>query len=196
MKNSLAKLSRSRYRPGLTDLVWVAFMLFGLAMGLLGLPKSAFYGLAFGVGIFGLRAAGLNRSLTLWFTAMSLLQLTAETAGWYGIPNFDKLIHALFPVIGSLAVYALLVRYGLAPRPSKTHDRHPRFTLALLVFLLAVAEGALWEIIEFTSDTVHLFPGLLQHGNIDTMTDIVATFVGAFLAGWVAVRIWYKNKES
>jgi|GEM_PF-5043841 hypothetical protein len=196
MNDNLLKLAPTKYRPGLIDLIWVAFMAYGLLMGLADQPKSFFYGLAFGLIIALLRRWGINRPLILWLAAMSVFQLVGEAAGWYQfVPNFDKVVHTLFPIIGSLVAYAVLVRFGLLPRPTSFNDRHPRFTLALTVFLLAVAGGALWEIIEFSGDQSHLFSGPIQLGNFDTMTDIIATFVGGVISGPLAIRIWYKHKE-
>jgi len=197
MSENLSKLSRTKYRPALIDLVWLAFAIFGLAAGLADKPKALFYGLLFSLIIFCLRVAGINRALILSLAAMSVFQLVGETAGWYQyVPYFDKIVHCLFPVIGSLVAYAMLVRFGLLPRPSGFGDRHPRFTLAFAVFLIAAFGGALWEIIEFSADQSHVLSGPVQYGNFDTMTDIIATFIGGLIAGWLAVRIWHKNKES
>jgi hypothetical protein len=197
MNDNLTKLSRTKYRPGAIDIIWGAFTVYGLLMGLADKPKSLFYGLAFGLIIFLLLRWGINRTLILWLAVMSVFQLVGEAAGWYQfVPYFDKIVHALFPVIGSLVAYAAFVRFGLLPRPSGFGDRHPRLTLSLAVFLLAVLGGALWEIIEFSADLSHILPGSIQLGNIDTMTDIIAAFIGGLFAGWLAVRIWYKNLGS
>ncbi|GAA3342330.1 hypothetical protein GCM10017714_30210 [Curtobacterium pusillum] len=84
------------------------------------------------------------------------------------LPGWDKLVHADSGVLVVSAGLALL------------RGRSTRWPRLLLVQGCAMAIAAGWEIVEFTSDT--LFGTQAQHGNTDTMTDIIAGTVGAAAA--------------
>jgi len=91
--------------------------------------------------------------------------LNAYTA----LPGWDKAVHAYS---------GLLVGWGalFAVRASRI-ARVLRFPLLVVIILSAVmATAAAWEICEFTSDS--LVGTHAQHGNTDTMTDIISATIG------------------
>jgi len=95
--------------------------------------------------------------------------------GLYSVlPGWDKAVHADSGVLLASAGLALL------PPGARTWPR------LLLVQACATALAATWEIVEFTSDT--LFGTQAQHGNTDTMTDVIAGTAGA-AATLVAVTL-------
>ena len=61
---------------------------------------------------------------------------------------------------------------------------------AIIAFILTftLAAGVVWEIYEFTCDQV--FGTDLQHGNIDTMVDLIVDLIGALIvAGATAIAL-------
>jgi len=109
---------------------------------------------------------------------------------------WDIVLHAssglLLGILGFLLVYVL--------NESRNIDLHmrPRF-VALFAFLFAVAVGAIWEIFEFTMDT--LFGLRMQKpmlgdasGLTDTMWDLIVDTLGAAMIsglGW-----WYMHRDT
>jgi hypothetical protein len=114
------------------------------------------------------------------------LQVAGEAGGWYSSwPLFDKLTHLLFPLVGSLALYATLVYFKIAPRYGELTNKRRTTLLFLFIFMLGVGGEVFWEIAEFSSDTFHWLPTTLQHGNTDTMVDIITSTTGAAIGGLI-----------
>jgi hypothetical protein len=85
------------------------------------------------------------------------------------LPGWDKAVHAYS---------GLLVGWGafFAVHASRI-DRVLRFRVtAAIVLSVVVATAAVWEICEFASDS--LLGTHAQHGNTDTMTDMISATVG------------------
>ena len=97
-----------------------------------------------------------------------------------------------------LGIFGFLLVYVL--NESRNIDLHmrPRF-VALFAFLFAVAAGALWEVFEFTMDSVfglNMQKPMLgdDSGLTDTMWDLIVDTIGAFAIsglGW-----WYMHRDE
>lgn len=86
-------------------------------------------------------------------------------------PGYDRVVHFISGLIlGYIGVYLvrwLFGRLSLYPEP---------FVVILFAGLFSFACAGFWEIIEFLTDRV-MHMGV-QHGNTDTMGDIVAGYLG------------------
>ncbi|MFR8010450.1 MAG: DUF2238 domain-containing protein [Clostridia bacterium] len=130
------------------------------------------------IGIFLLRfPIGIFLSANLF--------VVAATAGsvlrFYDLfPGYDRVVHFMSGIIlGFVGFYAarwLLGRLDIAENP---------LLLTLTSFFFSCACAGFWEIIEFTVDCVAQMG--VQHGNTDTMGDIVAGFLGAACFGAVCL---------
>ncbi len=66
--------------------------------------------------------------------------------------------------------------------------------IAFFTFALGVASAGLWEIFEFTADS--LFGTAMQKGATDTMSDIIVATIGAGIAAFMAYRHITEPKKS
>ena len=86
-------------------------------------------------------------------------------------PGYDRVVHFISGLIlGYIGVYLVRLLFGrlsLYPEP---------FVVILFAGLFSFACAGFWEIIEFLTDCV-MHMGV-QHGNTDTMGDIVAGYLG------------------
>jgi hypothetical protein len=93
----------------------------------------------------------------------------------------------ILALAGAAAFYIVLARRDAAPaRGDETHARH-YVGMGILTFALGGAIGAVWEIVEWSSDNV--FGSELQESNDDTVYDLMADSAGALcgaalLVGW------------
>jgi glucose dehydrogenase len=97
---------------------------------------------------------------------------------------WDMMLHASSGIVvgfvGFLMLYIPYVQKKL---------QMPNRLIAFFSFCMGLAAGAIWEIYEFTSDL--LLHTSMQHGNGDTMHDLVTDAVGALLismAGYQYLR--------
>lgn len=86
-------------------------------------------------------------------------------------PGYDRVVHFISGLIlGYIGVYLVRWLFGrLSPYPEP-------FVVILFAGLFSFACAGFWEIIEFLTDCV-MHMGV-QHGNTDTMGDIVAGYLG------------------
>lgn len=128
------------------------------------------------IGVFLLRfPTGLFLSANLFVIAAaagSVLRL------YDLLPGYDRVVHFMSGIIlgfvGFYAVKWLMERLGVMENP---------LLLTLISFFFSCACAGFWEIIEFTVDCIAQMG--VQHGNTDTMGDIVAGFLGAGCFGVV-----------
>jgi len=118
--------------------------------------------------------------------AVSLyIHVLGHVGGYYVslAPYYDKLAHLI-----SSATVALIAFFIAA---LAEHRGEVRLTVTIAVIFIVsttLAAGALWEIYEFVADEV--FATNLQHGNTDTMVDLIIDLVGAVIvAGFVAIAL-------
>jgi hypothetical protein len=143
------------------------------------------------------RLINLPRVYDLCFTGAMVLQGFGEVLGAYDqFAHFDDLVHFTLPLLTAPVLYIGLARLDVVPDPKdETHVRH-FVGMAIVAAALGVTLGAVWEIVEWRSDA--WFGSDLQHGNDDTVGDLVrdglGSLVGAALLvawaryGWGSVR--------
>ena len=108
---------------------------------------------------------GMALAVTVCAAAGSILKFYDR------FPGYDRVVHFISGLIlGYIGVYLvrwLFGRLSLYPEP---------FVVILFAGLFSFACAGFWEIIEFLTDCV-MHMGV-QHGNTDTMGDIVAGYLG------------------
>ena len=104
-------------------------------------------------------------------------------------PYYDKLTHLVSSVtVALLAFFAAI----LADHQGDLRLTRPAIIIFILIFTLAA--GAAWEIYEFTCDQV--FGTNLQHGNTDTMVDLIVDLIGAaIVAIFAAIALSRGEKD-
>ncbi|HOI59399.1 MULTISPECIES: hypothetical protein [unclassified Methanoculleus] len=109
------------------------------------------------------------------FVAVSLyLHVMGHVAGYYIslAPYYDKLTHLV-----SSATIALIAFFIVALADRRGEVRLTIPVAVVFILITTLAAGAAWEIYEFVADEV--FDTGLQHGNTDTMVDLIMDLVGA-----------------
>ncbi|MBN1432677.1 MAG: hypothetical protein JW931_07870 [Methanomicrobiaceae archaeon] len=128
-----------------------------------------------------------------WLTFLIVLSLYIHLAGeyysWYLLfsPYYDKFAHTISGItVGLLGftVVLLIDRY--------TENNFNRPLIIFMIFMFTMAFGAIWEIIEFSMDI--FFGGKMQHGNTDTMLDMIFVMGGAIIVA--ALGNFYLRKMS
>ena len=168
-----------------------------------------------GIGILTLFALGLimvpqfftrNKvrfiplEIELFLFVMVFFQLVVgEANDWYtNVPYYDKFVHLLLPMliglIGFLLVYTLYYFGKLVA---------PIWVMVVIMILVSVGIGAIWEIAEYSSDELlypnipgwHHFQGSLTEDPLhDTMNDLIADTVGATIGALIGA--WYISKAQ
>jgi hypothetical protein len=119
------------------------------------------------------------------------LQGLGEALGWYDQWTwFDRVVHVVLPMLAAPVFYLGLARLEVLPDPRDDTGTRHYVGMGLVTFCLGAAIGALWEIVEWTSDR---FLGTdLSEGNEDTVGDLVADTVGSLLGALllVAWAVW------
>ncbi len=98
---------------------------------------------------------------------------------------FDKFVHGLSGVIFALFFYNVFIVFN--------KDYKKLFWIFVFVFSFAMMTGGVWEIFEFTSDSIFGenaqrwadFEGRMVL--MDTMTDLVSDFVGSVIGAVIAL---------
>ncbi|MFR8010446.1 MAG: hypothetical protein ACLU8W_01600 [Clostridia bacterium] len=123
------------------------------------------------------------------FLAVNLFVISAAAGSILRVydllPGYDRLVHFASGIV------LCFVGYYLAQQLFKRlkADENP-LILTTFSFLFSCTGAGLWEIVEFTVDCVTQMG--VQHGNTDTMGDIVAGFAGALCFTAVAL---YKYRQ-
>ena len=123
----------------------------------------------------------MDPGLVLWLTVAVLLHAIGILGPYRGTWWWDYLTHAFSASILAGIGYAIV----------SSIDRHsdgvelPEPALTVVLFLLVVALGVLWEILEFAvtraSEALGAPTPLIVFGPADIVTDIVFTTVGGLL---------------
>jgi hypothetical protein len=146
--------------------------------------------LLFGAGAiaWAVRYALLPRAYDLALVLALTLQSWGEALYAYdAIPWFDNVVHFSLPFFGGPTLYIVLARLDVVPDPKdETHRRH-YVGIGIVAFALGVAVGALWEIVEWGSDSV--LGSRLQLSNDDTIGDLIADSLGS-LCGAALLVVW------
>ena len=125
----------------------------------------------------------LPLELNFWIVLALFLHVVGGFSNFYNtVPGWDHLTHIMSAsLIGALGFVVVV-----------TVDKYfdsihlPQGFLAVIIVLLTMAVGVIWEIMEFANDS--LMHTELQYGLGDTMMDLffdgVAGFIIAFVGSW------------
>ncbi|CAM2896281.1 hypothetical protein HASA104033_07205 [Halobacterium salinarum] len=143
--------------------------------------------------------------LVLWITAAAFLHSLGSSGLYVSIPWWDHVTHALS---ASLVAGA---GYTVARAVDCHHDdiTVPREIAFVYIFVVVLAFGVVWELLEFGLDELATATGLAmplaQHGLADTMHDfmynslgalVVAVFGQAHLTGVAeVVAAWWRSRQ-
>ncbi len=120
------------------------------------------------------------------------LQFTSESLKLFELFTYwDKIVHPTLVALTSWLSAWLLLGY----RDSE-HKRMPIHMIGAIALLIGISVGALWEYVEFLSDWFG--DANLQKSNADTMTDLIANDIGAFVATLVGLHLyprWLTSEE-
>ena len=124
------------------------------------------------------------RPLDAAFTAAMALQYISESTKLFEVFTYwDKIVHPSLVALCAIIAGWLLLGYA-----SAFGKRIPIQFGGAFALLIGTSIGALWEFVEFGSDW---FGGAnLQKSNADTMTDIIANDIGAFVATLFALFVF------
>jgi hypothetical protein len=150
---------------------------------------SSLVNLAFSAAaVVAVRFVELPRPYELGFIAAMTLTGFGDALGLYDRFGFyDNIVHFLVPFAIAPIVYILLARADVLTDLRDTRERHHRVGVFVVTFALGAAIGALWEVFEWCSD--HALGSHLQHGQTDTIGDLVSDTLGALLGGLLLV-LW------
>jgi hypothetical protein len=124
------------------------------------------------------------RPLEFVYVLGMTLQFVSEGTKLFEVFYYwDKIVHP-----GLVALTALMAGWLLLGYRDVYACRLPTHLLALLGFLTGATIGAFWEFIEFSSDWFGNAD--LQKSNADTMTDMMANDIGAFVAILIGFRLY------
>ena len=143
------------------------------------------------------RAVNLPRVYDLAFCLAMVLTGWGEALGLYdAISWYDTLVHFTVPLLGAPVAYIGLARLEVLPDPRDETGLHREIGIFVVTLALGLALGAVWEIVEWTSDRT--VGSRLQEGNDDTVGDLIADGCGSLLGatllvcwtrfGWGSVR--------
>jgi hypothetical protein len=149
------------------------------------------------LAVFAVRPILLPRAYDLAFCIAFALTGWGDALGLYETISFyDNIVHVLVPLFSGQVLYIFLARLELVPDPRDHSTRAHYVGLFVVTAALGLGVGALWEIVEWTSDST--LGSSLQLGNEDTVTDLVSDAAGAFAGagllvawavyGWGSVR--------
>lgn len=161
---------------------WENFFFSGLTLALAFLPELIERKFKINLPIeFELVIVSFN--YLSWFAGEAL---NAYENFWW----WDTMLHVSSGLILGFAAF-LVIYTGL--RRKEIHLT-PRM-VALLVFLVGIGFGAIWEIFEFAMDQLFgLNMQRLQTGVTDTMKDLIVDGLGAMIMGYVGARYIRREK--
>jgi hypothetical protein len=141
--------------------------------------------------VIGVRFLDLPRPFDLAFILAMALTGWGEALRLYDrFGYYDVFVHFLVPLFGAPCVYIALARLDTLPDPADATGSKRHLTGIFVVTLaLGLAIGAVWEILEWSSDQT--LGSHLSLGEQDTIGDLVADGAGAlggglFLVAWAA----------
>jgi len=189
------RLLLGQWHPLVRDPLDVLRILFVVgAIVYVAFDRASVVNLAFSsAAVIAIRFVALPQPYELAFVVAMALTGWGDAFGLYhAFGHYDSFVHFLVPLAIAPIVYILLARGEVLPDLRQRSERHHRVGIFVVTLALGAAIGALWEVFEWCSD--HLFGSHLQHGQTDTIEDLVAdtcgAAVGALLLVLWAVRGW------
>jgi hypothetical protein len=112
------------------------------------------------------------------------LQFTSESLKLFELFTYwDKIVHPTLVALTAWLSAWLLLGYRDA-----FDKRLPIHLVAAFALLLGISVGGAWEYVEFASDWFG--DANLQKSTADTVTDLIANDIGAFIAVLLALRLY------
>lgn len=114
------------------------------------------------------------------------LNLTGVLFRWYWtVPYYDKPVHFLGGLWVAMIVAYLFQIFSPAARPSK-------FLFFFLLIGLTMVVGFFWEVYELGADLFIFKKNIMQKTIVDTLTDLLADFGGAFI--YSSIIVFFRKK--
>jgi hypothetical protein len=179
-------------RPPRTPMEWAADVL--RALGFVGVlaafvwftPTDAGVLAAALPAIVAPRFLGARAGFDVVFSATVLIAAWSNVFDLYrSIPGWDLVLHVVCTGMLAAMLYLVLARLDVVP-PARTAGTRRR-TPMVIVTALALALGALWEMIEWAGKTFVTDAIFVTY--TDTIGDLMAGGVGGLLAGIVVARV-------
>lgn len=189
-------MKQALFRPAvnrvvlLADLVRAAMLLSVVVAGLgWGWIQVAVFMLAVLATLLP-RALALRGSLDLCVGITSLAAAWSNVFDLYVlVPGWDKFMHALLGGLIAVLTVVIAQRAGVLPAAVAR-----RGALVLATFVIGLATGVVWELLEWTG---HTFIDPQVHvGYDDTMGDLAADGLGALIAGLFLPLLTIAHPES
>jgi hypothetical protein len=140
------------------------------------------------VAVIVARVINLPRVYDLAFVVAMVFTGWGEALGLYdAISWYDNLVHFCVPMLTAPVAYIALARLDVLPDPRDDTPVKRELGIFVVTLSLGLAIGAVWEIIEWSSDG--LLGSQLSLGNDDTVGDLVADGLGS-LVGAALLVIW------
>lgn len=134
------------------------------------------------------RLVNLPRVYDLSFCLAMAVQGWGEALGAFdSVPWFDNLVHVTLPMLTAPVLYIALARLEVLPDPRDDTSTRHYVGIFVVTLALGLAVGAVWEIVEWASDST--LGSDLQLGNEDTVTDLLADTTGS-LIGAALLVLW------
>jgi len=173
--------------------IYVTYFVQGLILlaAAFSLTRGEFFlGLSAGVAfLLTMMPSLMTRNLRLclpwevnFLVAFSLyLHVMGHVGEYYVLlaPYYDKLTHLVSSITVAVIAFflAILAEY-------QGDVRLTRQAIVVFILVSTLAAGTVWEIYEFVVDQA--FDAGLQHGNADTMMDLIMDFIGAAIVAAIA----------
>jgi hypothetical protein len=170
------------------DVLRGVFVVGALALGAAGHSGGIPLAVA-AAAVVGVRFLDLPRAFDFAFILAMALTGWGEALRLYDrFGYYDVFVHFLVPLFGAPCVYIALARLDTLPDPADAYGSKRHLAGIFVVTLaLGLAIGALWEILEWSSDQT--LGSNLSLGEQDTIGDLVADGAGAFFGG-VLLLTW------
>ncbi len=179
------------------DLLRITFILGAVYFAIVGDVKGTANLLVAAVAVVVARLVNLPRVYDLAFVLAMYLTGWGEALGLYdAIGWYDNLVHFMVPLLGAPVAYIALARLEVLPDPRDDTDMRHYLGIFVVTLALGLAIGAIWEVVEWSSDGV--LGSNLSLSNDDTVGDLIADASGSILGaallvvwtikGWGSVR--------
>ncbi|PKL56936.1 MAG: hypothetical protein CVV35_02585 [Methanomicrobiales archaeon HGW-Methanomicrobiales-6] len=183
--------------PGPSRGIYVAYFIQGLILLAAAFSLTAgeyFLALSAGVAfLLTMTPSLMTRNLrfclpwgvNLLVTISLYLHLMGHVGEYYILfaPYYDKLTHLI-----SSSTVAVIAFFLAVLAEHQGEIRLTRGAIVVFILLSTLAAGAVWEIYEFVVDQI--FDLGLQHGNADTMIDLIVDLIGAaIVAAFAAIAL-------
>ena len=108
-------------------------------------------------------------------------------------PWLDIVLHLTSGIIMGLVGFFIVYILNTDP---KTHIKMEPLFVAVFSFTFSMSIGAIWEIVEFSLDTLYAGLNMQKSGLADTMGDLIMDFSGAMIVAIMSYFYLKKNEKG